>query len=101
MVHVRQDVGVGIQREGGAGVSELLRHHLWRNSDRKGKRRGCVAEIVKPDIRQTSVSQKWFEMLFNQVLLPVDWRAMSRSENQIGERLGSARKQFHRLGEMV
>jgi hypothetical protein len=44
-----------------------------------------VAEIVKPDIRQTSFSQKWFEMLFDQVLL-VDWRAMSRSENQIGER---------------
>ena len=82
---MRQDVGAGIQREGDAGVSELLGHQLWRNSDRKGKRRGCAAEIVKPDIRQTSFSQKWFEMLFDQVLL-VDWRAMSRSENQIGER---------------
>jgi len=58
--------------------------------DRKGKRRGCVAVIVKPDIRQTSFSQKWLEMLFDQVLL-VDWRAMSRSENQIGERRGAGR----------
>ena len=78
-------MGIGIKREGSAGVSELLRHHLWRNSDRKGKRRGCVAEIVKPDIRQTTFSQKWFEMLFDQLLL-IYWGAMSRSEDQIGER---------------
>ena len=80
-----KNVGIGVQRECRASVSELLRHHLWRNSHPKGKRRGCVAVIVKPDIRQTSFSQKWFEMLFDQVLL-VDWRAMSRSENQIGGR---------------
>jgi hypothetical protein len=43
-----------------------------------------VAQIVEPDIWQTSFPKEWFEMLFDQVFL-TDWFAMSRGENQIGE----------------
>src|SRR5437868_7767724 len=52
VLHVWKHVSIGVQREGRAGMSELLRNNFRRHS---GCQRDCdrrVAQIVEPDSRQ-------------------------------------------------
>jgi hypothetical protein len=65
-------------------MSKLLGHYFGRDPNREGKSGGRVAEIVEPDVRQTSFSQEWFEMLLDQVLL-VDRVATRGGKYQISE----------------
>ena len=53
VLHVWKHVSISVQREGRAGMSELLRDNFRRHS---GCQRDCgrrVAQIVEPDSRQT------------------------------------------------
>ena len=61
-------MGVDVQCERGAGVSQLLGDDLWRNSYRQCQRRCRVAEIVKSDFRQTRSIQNGLEMLVRQTV---------------------------------
>jgi len=81
---MRKHVRVGVQGERGARMSKLFGDYFWRDSDRQGKSGGCVAEIVEPDVRQTSFSQEWFEMLLDQVFL-VDRFSTRGRKDQISE----------------
>src|SRR5712692_7089731 len=90
VLHMRKHVRVGIQGECGARMSELLGHYFRRDSNRQSKSGKCVAEIVQPDVRQTSFSQDWFEMLLNQVFLD-DRFATRGGKDQIGKYRGARR----------
>ena len=53
VLHVWKHVSISVQREGRAGMSELLRDNFWRHS---GCQRDCgrrMAQIVEPDPWQT------------------------------------------------
>src|SRR5579864_1520759 len=57
LLHMRKHMGIGIQGERSGRMSKLLGYHFGRDPNREGKSGRCVAEIVEPDVRQTSFSQ--------------------------------------------
>src|ERR1700730_7402951 len=81
---MRKHVRVCVQGERGARMSKLLGHYLGSDPNREGKSGRCVAEIVQPDVRQTSFSQERFEMLLDQVFL-VDRFATRGGKDQFSE----------------
>ena len=83
-------MGVGVQSERSARMSKLLGHNLRRDSNCEGKSGKCVAEIIEPDVWQTSLSQKRLEMLLDQVFLD-DRFATHGSKDQIREYRGALR----------
>jgi len=94
LLHVRQHVGLGVLGERSARMSKLLGHYFGRDPNRESKSGRCVAEIVEPDVRQTSFSQEWFEMLLDQVLL-VDRFATRGGKDQISEHGVARRRPNH------
>ena len=81
VLHVWKHVSISVQREGRAGMSELLRNNFWRHS---GRQRDCgrrVAQIIEPDSWHTGKVKYRSEMLGE--IIGIDWLPRRRSEDQV------------------
>jgi len=79
VLHVWKHVSVSVQREGRAGMSELLRNNFRRHS---GCQRDCgrrVAQIIEPHSWQTGEVEYESEMLGE--IIGIDWLSRFRSED--------------------
>ena len=86
-------MSISVQREGRAGVSELLRNNFRRHSgcQRDGGRR--VAQIIKPHSRHTRGVEYRSELL--REIIGIDWLSQLRSEDWVvGLRMQILRTRF-------
>jgi len=49
ILHVREHMSIGVERKGCAGMSQLLRHHLWRHPGSQCQSGGRVMQTIQSD----------------------------------------------------